>query len=196
MNKYEFRTEIKERILHTYEYGSRVYGTNTKDSDYDFQIIIDSDEDIQYNVKYPNCDFIVYSEPLFIKKIKEHHIDVLECIFQKKNDPYLQFFKLDKSKLRRAISSVSSNSFVKGKKKFDEEEYYIGKKSLFHSLRILGFGTQIALSGRIIDYSAYNHYLERIMEMDSDNWEIYKKIFKNEYNRMKSNFKKFAPLGE
>ncbi len=62
-------------------------------------------------------------------------------------------FKLDKTKLRVAISTIVSNSWVKGKKKLIVQGDYdlnLAIKSTFHSLRILDFGTQIAMEGKII----------------------------------------------
>src|SRR5690606_20681238 len=109
-------------------------------------------------------------------------------------DPYLKYFKLDKSKLRRSISGTSSNSFVKCKKKLRQGDYYIGKKSLFHSLRILGFGIQIALTGKIVNYSAYNHYLDMIMDKNTNDWSEYQKVFKPIFNHKKSEFRRLAPL--
>lgn len=193
-HKYETRDKISEKIIKVYNYGSRVYGTATENSDYDFIIVVDSPDDLCYNVEKPKINHVVYSESMFIKRVKEHHISVLECIFQDKKDPYLKYFKLDKSQLRRSISAVASNSFVKAKKKMRQGDYYIGKKSLFHSLRILGFGIQIALTETIKDYSAYNYYYDIIMGMQTNNWEDYEKIFKKEYNRKKSEFRKLAPL--
>lgn len=194
--EYETRKNIEEKILKTYQYGSRVYGCHNENSDYDFIMVVESDKDLYYSVTYPDTNFTVYSESMFIKKIQEHHISVLECIFQAPNDPYRKYFKLDKGKLRRSISAISSNSFVKCKKKLSQGDYYIGKKSMFHSLRILGFGIQIALTGKIVDYSAYNHFLYRIMDMNTNEWLPYQKVFQPIFNRMKSNFKVFAPLQE
>lgn len=194
IEQYETRKQIDEPILRTYQYGSRVYNCHNNDSDYDFIVIVESDKDLYYSVNFPDSNFTVYSESMFIKRIEEHNISALECIFQNPSDPYRKYFKLDKAKLRRSISSIASNSFGKCGKKLKQGDYYIGKKSLFHSIRILGFGIQIALTGRIVDYSAYNHYLYRIMETNSTDWEVYKKLFKPTFNRMKSNFKNFAPL--
>ena len=193
---YITKSQIEEPILMTYQYGSRVYGTHTKESDYDFIVIVKSDEDIHYSVHFVNSDFTIYSESLFIKRIQEHKVDALECIFQNKSDPYRKHFKLDKEKLRREFSSVSSNSYVKCKKKLGQGDYYIGKKSLFHSIRILGFGIQIALAGRIVNYSAYNYYHGRIFSMTTTDWDVYDKIFKPIYNDRKSSFKRLAPLGK
>jgi predicted nucleotidyltransferase len=200
LNKYEElheeRNNVDEKILKVYNYGSRVYGCHTEKSDYDKIIIVESDNDnLYYSVNMTNLNITVYSEALFIKKIQEHRIDALECIFQDKNDPYLKYFELDKEKLRRAISAVSSNSFVKCKKKLAQGDVYIGKKSLFHSLRILGFGIQIALTGKIVNYSYYNKYLTEIMSM-GDDWEELKAKYQPIYNKAKSNFKLYAPLEE
>lgn len=191
---HEFRDNVDERILKTYTYGSRVYGATTKDSDYDYIMVVKSEEDLYYSVNKPNMNITVYSEGLFIQKIKEHDISVLECIFQEKDDKYVEHFVLNKETLRRSISSVSSNSYVKCKKKLAEGQIYIGRKSLFHSIRILGFGIQIALTGRIVDYGAYNHHLKIIMGIQSDKWEDYDSIYKPIFNRYKKNLKKFAPL--
>jgi len=193
-NQYETRDNVDERIVRVYNYGSRVYGCNNNESDYDFIIIVESDDDLYYSVEKPRINITVYSESMFIKRIQEHHISALECIFQDSKDPYLKYFKLDKSKLRRSISGTSSNSFVKCKKKLRQGDYYIGKKSLFHSLRILGFGIQIALTGKIVNYSAYNHYLDMIMDKNTNDWSEYQKVFKPIFNHKKSEFRRLAPL--
>ncbi|KAL9646506.1 hypothetical protein ABK040_006565 [Willaertia magna] len=58
-----------------------------------------------------------------------------------------------RSNFRKPISAKSNNSFVKAKKKIIvEKELKIGLKSLFHSLRILHFGIQIAKHGKIINF--------------------------------------------
>ena len=96
--------------------------------------------------------------------------------------------------LRHAISSKSSNSWVKAKKKFIVEEDfnpYIGKKSAFHSLRILNFGTQIAKYQRILNYSSANNYFDDIMNLNS--WDDINHQFKSVYNSLSTEFKLVAP---
>src|SRR5437764_9853414 len=160
---WETRDKITEQIIVVYKYGSTVYGThNHKTSDNDYIVVVKGDGEFSYDVKDID-DYHVYSESAFIKKIEEHHIAILECIFQHEHDPYVKHFRLDKEKLRRSISAISSNSFVKCKKKLAEDDVYIGLKSLFHSLRILMFGIQIAKTGKIYDYSCANFMLPSIM---------------------------------
>lgn len=190
---HETRTDIDEPIIKVYNYGSSVYGCTTEKSDSDFIVVVDSKEDLYYSINNEEGDFTVYSESLFIKRIEEHHISAMECIFQHPSDPFVKYFKLDSEKLRREISAVSSNSFVKCKKKMAIGENYIGKKSMFHSLRILLFGIQIAEHGRIVKYDIANHYLEELMFMDN-RWDDVKKRFQPIFNQFKTEFKLLAPL--
>ena len=192
LNIHETRNDIDEPIIKVYNYGSSVYGCVTDKSDNDFIVVVDSDEYLYYSVNNEEGDFTVYSKPLFIKRIYEHHISVMECIFQNTNDPFVKHFELDSEKLRREISSVSSNSFVKCKKKLRDGEEYIGKKSMFHSIRILMFGIQIARFGRIVDYSEANPFLPKIMEMKD--WKEIQAFMQPIYNAFKSSFKLLATL--
>ena len=192
--QYETRNEITENTLLVYPYGSVVYKCATEKSDWDYIVIVESsDENLKYSVEREFLNFTVYSEQNFIKQVENHHISALECIFQKPNDMYKKHFELDSEKLRRAISSVASNSYVKCKKKIRDGEVYIGKKSLFHSIRILMFGIQIAKHGKIINYEEANNYHKIIFEM-GDDWSELDKEFKPVYNALKSEFKRLAPL--
>lgn len=197
----EYRTQerITEPILKIYLYGSRVYKCHNELSDYDYIAVVDSDDDELYysvNDETNNCNYTVYSHGKFIKRIKEHHISALECIFQQEEDPYRMYFELNYELLRREISAVSSNSYGKCRKKLRDGEYYIGKKSLFHSLRIIDVGIQIAEYGKIIDYSSSNDLLKKIMEIDSNDWSVFQKNFQHIFNERKSKFKILAPISK
>jgi hypothetical protein len=115
----------------------------------------------------------VYTPDKFKADLEWHRINNLECIWApdwaKLKETIKYDFKLDLPKLRHAISHVSSNSWVKAKKKLEQDDYYIGVKSLFHSLRIPMFGTQIATSGRITDFSCANFIWNKLNRVD-ENW--------------------------
>lgn len=184
--------EIKEPILHVFPYGSRVYGTATEKSDYDYIVVVDSNEDIKYDYEKENMNVHVYSESVFKVLIKRHDIAILECIFSKEND---YEFNLDLERLRRSVSAVASNSFVKCKKKLlpgPDFNPYVGKKSLFHSIRILGEGVQIAEHGRIVDFGASNHYLAEIMDIDE--WDELRARYEPVVKELRKKLKKLAPL--
>lgn len=192
MNEFETRTQIDEDILKVYPYGSIVYGCSTEKSDSDYIVVVDSQEPIYYSVQEFDADYTVYSEASFIKRIQEHHITALECIFQTEDDPYRKYFGYDSEQLRRNISAISANSIAKCRKKMLSGEDYAGRKSIFHAIRIVMFGIQIAEYRTILDYSVANHYLKKAMELED--WEEVKSHFTPIYKNYKSEFKKLALL--
>lgn len=192
MNVFNEKDSVKHTVIKEYSFGSVVYGTSLKDSDEDYIAVVDSEENLAYNVRGEK-DYIVYSEDLFIQGIKNHEIYILECIFQDKNDVYRKYFELDKGKLRKNVSSIASNSYVKCKKKIQDGEEYIGLKSLFHSIRILDYGIQIAKYKEIVDYKSANIYFDDIMTIGGD-WNILHKKYKPIYNQLKSELRELCPL--
>lgn len=56
-------------------------------------------------------------------------------------------------------------------------EPYKAKKCIFHAIRYIIFALQVVEHGRIIDYSAANHYLKDILEYPSSEWEDLKAAF-------------------
>lgn len=189
-------------MYNKYKYGSHVYGTNNKNSDEDEILVIDNLSKIPL-LKDPNIQ--VYDADKFQTLINEHNIMALECIFLPsycilKRD--LEFdFALDKAKLRTSISTITSNSWVKGRKKLTVEADYdknSGMKSYFHSIRILDFGIQIALHKTIMDYSSMNFVLDEIRKLGEtlDGAELSEAIetkFKKLFNSKSSEFKILCP---
>ena len=186
-------------ILAVYKYGSRVYGSITDKSDFDYIVIKKSGPREEKSVERERVNINVISEEDFRKDLDAHEISALECWFIKaydilKGDIDINFV-LDKVKLRHSISEKASHSFVKAKKKFvvpEDKNIYAGKKSLFHSLRIIDFGIQIA-SSHSINFGSANHIHKEIMDNSSENWEDYQDKYKPLYNSMMSSFRLLAP---
>lgn len=198
--QFERRVIKNDDFLCVYPYGSRVYGCNL-DGDEDLVIIMDTEEK-RHEIQYPlgDRDMSFYTKTTFQEMLVNHDIIALECFFLPQNVKQKEItsfdFELDLEKLRHSVSHVSSNSFVKAKKKLTiEKDFspYIGRKSLFHSLRILMFGIQIAKFGKIIDYSEANYLWDEIINNQSEEWEDYKIKYQPVYNQLKSEFKKLAP---
>lgn len=153
-----------DKCLGVYKYGSSIYGTKTEKSDLDLVFIADTEKEI-YEVlqskDFPFCsgytekvDLHYISKESFIKLLNEHDFMVLEVYYQMRDDERLKYpFNLNLDTLRRSVSAVCSNSWSKARKKLDipEEDDYIALKSLFHSIRILSYGIDIAQDG-IIDF--------------------------------------------
>lgn len=179
-----------------FKFGSRVYGTADDKSDVDYIAIgATIDQETSATILGGKIDVHYLTNNTFQQMLDEHHIQALEIWFYSDNQKYLTNFnfKLDLSKLRESISKTSSNSWVKCKKKLKDGEFYIGQKSLFHSLRILMFGISIAKTGRIENYSCANMIYKDVVLGNKTNWTEIKTKYKPIYNNLKSEFKKWAP---
>lgn len=184
------------KIIAKVPYGSHVYGTADYNSDHDYIIVVE--DGVKHDDQYirSDGDYSVFSASHFQQLLDEQYISVIEAYFTTPVEGSLSRFvySLNKSKLRESISQRASNSYVKCKKKLTVEDgqQRIGTKSLFHSLRMLTFGIQLAENGKITDFSAANHYLERINEIGYD-WDALKTEFQPIYNSLSSKFREVAP---
>ncbi len=190
----------EENVLSIFPYGSRVYKTCSPSSDYDFIVVVSHGEN-DFAIDRDNLSLHIFKEGEFQNQINAHHISALECLFLPqeivlKNAKTFSF-SLDKDILRKSISQKSSHSFVKAKKKFEvDKNIYIGKKSLFHSLRIADFGLQIAAHGKIVNFSSCNDLWDEIRDDKSEDWSTYKDKYQSLLNSKMSEFRKFAPKGK
>jgi hypothetical protein len=139
----------------------------------------------------------LFSQEVHLQRIAEHEVSALETLwteplYERRN--FLKEFSLDKSKLRHSFSSKSSNSWIKAKKKLTVERDYdakVGKKSLWHAIRIVDFGIQIANHGKIVDYGSCNHFFDDVMY--SEDWNSLYEKYKQIYNTTLTEFRKIAP---
>jgi len=203
----------KNDILGIYIWGSKLYNTINEKSDLDYCIILKNSKLYESYFQYESNDLDIHfmTENDYLEKLDECDIMALECYFQLK--PLLKYnieFNLNLKKLRKSVSTVANNSFVKFKKKLtiekDNISIYIGLKSLYHSIRILDFGRDIAESYKKsidedIKFEIKNSYQHSVMlnyifneaKKYNNNWEDIHKIFKPIFNKYSSEFKKVAP---
>ena len=120
------------RIFNIYLFGSRIYGTSTPNSDWDVVIVANNSVE-SIEVKAGDWNIHIFTPDKFQKDLEWHMPKNLECFFaphwaKLKEDKKFQL-KLDLNKLRHSVSHVSSNSWVKAKKKLlVSGEYNIGIK--------------------------------------------------------------------
>ena len=191
------------RVFNVYIFGSQIYGNTNKDSDWD--IIMVANNSVESTEIIPHFtlpievrglfNIHVYTPDKFKADLEWHRINNLECIYApdwaKLKETIKYDFKLNLAKLRHATSHISSNSWVKCKKKLEQDDYYIGVKSLFHSLRIPMLATQIATSGRITDFSCANFIWNKIRSKRWT-WEELDNEFRELRNEILSEFRKVA----
>lgn len=187
-------------IYEIYPYGSRVYGTHSESSDYDFIVVYTGDytkESQQYNSHDGRYSAHTYSLSKWNELVVAHKIFALECLFL--NDSYRTVpFTLNNPTLRVEISSKSSNSWVKCKKKLEvENDYLTGIKSIFHAFRMPMFGIQIAKYGKIVDYSEANSlwFSEfKPMLTERPSWSEIKSVYQPRHNALMTSFRVRAEL--
>jgi len=75
-------------VLNIYLYGSRVYGTASESSDWDFIVIVEDDtEKISMSNEHSisgndgNSDAVIMGVSFFQKRINEHQMNALECLW-------------------------------------------------------------------------------------------------------------------
>jgi predicted nucleotidyltransferase len=154
-------------VLNVYAYGSRVYGTATPDSDYDYVVVhkaamIGPNKNaFRENAKTSEdgtIQIINFSRTGFKAELQSFNISCMECIslpeeyvLQKKMD-----YKIDRFDMKEFISNVitkASNSWHLALTAHKDENYISAAKGLYHSLRILDYALQIKNSGKVIDFS-------------------------------------------
>ena len=186
-------------VLNIYRFGSHVYGTNNEYSDEDFILICESYFDSKdINIKV----FSLIETKILINKMD---IQILECIDSPKEFILKETIPLsyivNLYNLRTSISTITSNSWVKGKKKLTvlgDYDLNLAIKSIFHSLRILDYGIQIATSSEIYDFKNMNFVLEDLRKLSLEKvgnelWEAIDTKYRKLYNSKKSTFKNVTP---
>lgn len=182
------------KIFNVTIFGSQVYGTNNNNSDWDVIMVANNSVE-STELRRGLYNIHVYTPDKFKKDLEWHRINNIECIFAPdwaKLKENIKFeFKLDITKLRHSISHTSSNSWVKAKKKILQNEYHIGVKSLFHSLRIPLFAIQICKYGRITDFSSAN-YIWNKLKNGKFTWDSLDNEFRLIRNEILTEFRKVS----
>ncbi len=145
-----------------------------------------------------------------LRRINNYEVRIIESIFtpseyiyvghewvEEQRNIFAQMLADDRTqtlkKIRCAFSSISQNSKVKAKKKVQDGEINTGKKSIWHSIRILMFGLQIGTTGAIHDFTEAVPIWEDLQEYDGDTDNFYKKWAKTGSPHLLSQFKTVLP---
>jgi predicted nucleotidyltransferase len=181
------------RVKGCYVFGSRVYGTASEKSDWDIILVANSSSyEVEYNDELFNVHVLTPS--IFEKYVKDNHIKAAEWLYAPDwaiVKPYPIEMEYDPAKFRHSVSHVSSNAWVKAKKKIEQGDYYIGIKSMFHSLRVIKFGIQFA-ENRKIDFESAKWIWDDIQTKTWE-WEELKYKYIGLQHSYLTKFRKLAP---
>lgn len=180
LNKFNL---TEDKIVNIYPFGSRVYGTFTEKSDYDFWVIYKNNV---YNNLFAetreNISIHLYDENTFQEFLNKNNISALECAYLPKElllkytNPFK--FSLDIKKLRDYIADKSTRDIKQAELRFGKGDYYMGKKALFHALRIRDYANQIIRFNKITNYSAKPIW-NTLFNNSSTCWDDYRKLIKS-----------------
>ncbi len=187
------RTKIHpSRVKCIYVFGSRVYGTNNNSSDWDFFMVANNPVSNQ-EIRSGDFNIHIVVPDEFVRLLKNHHSSALEAYFTPPEFRLLELEKFDFHikipSLRHSFSHISSNSWVKCKKKMAQGDYYSGVKSLFHSLRIPMFGIQIAKTGKIHDFKCANKIYSILFSRNDWTWNELDEKFRPLRNQILTDFR-------
>ena len=181
-----------KRVHNIYVFGSRVYKTNSINSDWDIIMVANNSVEA-IEIKGEKYNIHIYTPDKFKEDLEWHRINNLECIFApnwaKLQEKITYSLDIDFPKLRHATSHISSNSWVKCKKKLEIGDYHTGIKSIFHSLRIPMFATQVATKGVIYDFEVANPVWHKLISKNW-NWTELDLEFRELRNSVLSDFRK------
>lgn len=159
------------KIRNVYVFGSRVYGYNNEESDFDI-IMVAPNLEKNKEIKHPEYNIHVINPNDFKEEIfKNYKITYLECLFAPDWAKLLEKinyeFIINKDKLKSEFIVQSFSAWKKGKLKMKIGDLHRGVKSAFHALRILYFGIQLIEHNKITNFAECNDLYK---EMNDENF--------------------------
>ncbi len=211
----EIRKITQLPILAVIPYGSIIYG-NKRASDFDAVVIIDSEDTyIQNTDVESHYDFFVIDKHKFKNNVVNNQVKEMELIhtphdkitflhsdFKEEFESYKDI-PIKRDIIRENFSQLTSNSYVKAKKKLILEKDFdemVSLKSLWHSIRLLDFATQI-INKNSIDYTTCNNLYNNITQDYSntqhftkeEQWNFLHQKYRPIYNEYHSKLKILCP---
>jgi len=184
-------------ILNVYLNGSRIFGTWTEKSDWDFTVIVTNTcKDIAERWSEDMIDANIFSEKRFMQLIQEHDMRALICVFLparyvwKCTIDFGKNFHLDSNSLRAPVSSTSNKAYACGKIQIEKEgDIRKGKKNIVQAMRYALFGIQMLEHGRIVDYERATDFHKQIFDDPSCDWAHIDKTYGSQVEKVARMFR-------
>lgn len=175
-----------DEVVNIYPYGSRVYGSNNNDSDYDYIIVFKASrlksgafKDNAISSRDRLIQGTCYSRGGFQDAVNKYNINALECLSLSddkvlKNKWAFKITRYSEQELVKSVITQASNSWYLANNRYklttsnkevilDPVTDKLVRKGIWHSLRILMFGIQYKTNGKIIDFGAANILLANML---------------------------------
>lgn len=188
----------KLKVRNVYIFGSRVYGNNREDSDWDIILTAGhmlAHEEKRVNIGTHKLNIHIYTPDKFAFDLKNLRMANLECLMGpdwaklQVKQTYKPEFTI--KGLIQNVLAQSFDSWRSAKFKMSQHDIRRGQRGVFHSLRMLMFASQIAEHEKITDFSEANPLFPEICDSDEYTWDYYKQKYLPKKVELEEKLKKF-----
>lgn len=179
---------FKHKVLNLYLFGSRINGTSSENSDYDFICVVSSDINALgiHTITEKNYNINIYHLTYYKNLIYQNTVWMLQTLFLPKEyvlqEELKTEFKLRKLEMLRNLQLDMDHHLLKAKRLW-KEDIKVAKKNFFHGIIWALLGKQLIEKSEIYDFKVGLKYWKEIFEMKSDKYynffEVYKPIYEN-----------------
>jgi predicted nucleotidyltransferase len=192
----------KQKIYAIYQFGSRVYQSNSPNSDYDIFVVYGTEKDLDDVVENEEYNIGAHINDIqtFKKYLKNHNACVLQTLWlpekflifeNEEMSAFRKNFMISMKKMERGFLRVEGICYLKSKREFlvDKKK---SLKNMVHGVRFLKFGIEIAKTGRIQEWTVGNKFQEYMSTLEYDTWEEYYNKFEKFYKDFHKEFSDFV----
>jgi hypothetical protein len=183
--------------------GSRLYGVNDVNSDWDLSVITTevSEHDFrEVSIGGNDFDVHLFSQSQFQNRLDNYEMRELESLSHPEEfiliDNKSFSLDIDNDKLISQVKFESDDLWNRAKNILNSGgDSYIALKNIWHSFRFLIFAEQILQNGSITDFTAANYLYESIVNSGRDDYEFFEINFATLRETLKLNLDTFKDDG-
>lgn len=184
--------------------GSRIYGVNNINSDWDLSAIsteVIGHEFREVTLDGNNFDIHLFSIQEFQNRLNNHEMREIETLSHPDEfiiiDNKSFFLKIDNNKLIEKVKSESDILWNMSKKILESGgDSHIALKNIWHSFRFLIFAEQILKTGSITDFTSANYLYNQIVKSKRTNFDYFELNFSVFREALKLNLETFRDDNE
>lgn len=199
MNKFLQHLIEDPKVYYVYQRGSSIYGLNTKDSDTDYLVVIDSEYKLpeefkscefdsgykndRKNIKFDNCDFMFIYIQNWFKMVLDNKIPAWECACLNKKYIKKEYVKLI---LKTDIVKLIRDLMIR---RLALSNHVIDHKFIWYFVKDVLFTQQIIDFHKITDFKEANKYYNDIKNADiQQRIDLANQIFNSFFEKNKGQY--------